>query len=45
MAVSKILMLLSHHRRPQDELVTKYCDMKRTKDARLVEDVHALRWV
>jgi acyl-CoA oxidase len=26
----------------KDELVSKYCDMKRTKDARLIEDVHAL---
>ena len=27
----------------KDVLVTKYVDMKRTKDARLVEEVHALR--
>ena len=25
--------------------VSLYCDMKRTKDAQLVEEVHALRWV
>jgi hypothetical protein len=25
--------------------VSLYCEMKRTKDAQLIEEVHALRWV
>ena len=27
----------------KDTLVQQYCDMKRTKDARLVEEVHSFR--
>jgi hypothetical protein len=28
----------------KDHLVGLYCDMKRTKDALLIEEVHSLRW-
>lgn len=28
----------------KDTLVSKYCDMKRTKDAKLIEEVHAIRY-